>query len=392
VTLEEIRRRVAALPGNPTMWLAAVGLLVALIALAVAVTRTAAPTVAVGATGPVGPTAPVAGTSPTADSASTSPTVPTPTTTPATAPTAQATGDAPGAVVDCPAATIVVGTADELTAALEQAAAGTVVELRDGTYTGQFTGTAKGTADKPIYVCGGPGAVIDGGGVKKGYAFHLDGADHWRLLGFTVRNSQKGVMADRTNHSVISGLDVTQIGDEAIHLRKFSSDNLVENNTVSDTGRRRDKFGEGVYVGTANSNWQQITGGGPDTSDRNVIRGNTIRATTAEAIDIKEGTTGGTVAGNTFDGSALTGADSWVDVKGNDWTIRDNSGTHSPEDGFQTHQVYAGWGRGNTFTANKATVDGAGYGFHLAPVLSNRVACDNKATGAARGLSNTPCS
>ena len=55
-------------------------------------------------------------------------------------------------------------------------------------------------------------------------------------------------------------------------------------------------------------------------------------------------------AGNLSSSSAITGADSWVDVKGNNWTISGNTGQRSPADGFQTHQVYDGWGRGNTFT------------------------------------------
>ena len=40
-----------------------------------------------------------------------------------------------------------------------------------------------------------------------------------------------------------------------------------------------------------------ITDCEPDRSDRNVVAGNTISDTTAESIDIKEGTTGGTVVG-----------------------------------------------------------------------------------------------
>jgi len=190
---------------------------------------------------------------------------------------------------------------------------------------------------------------------------------------------------------VISHLTVEQIGDEGIHLRKFSTDNVVADNVIRDTGKRRDKFGEGVYIGSANSNWGEISGGKPDTSDRNVVRGNKISATTAESIDAKEGTTGGLITGNTFDGSALVGADSWVDVKGNNWTITKNTGSHSPQDGFQTHQVADGWGRGNTFSGNEAVVDGAGFGFHFAPVENNRLTCDNKATGAAAGLANVTC-
>ena len=147
---------------------------------------------------------------------------------------------------------------------------------------------------------------------------HLDGASYWRLTGFTVTNGQKGVMADGTNGSIIENLIVHTIGDEAIHLRAFSSDNVVTGNRVSDTGLRRDKFGEGIYVGTAESNWGDISGGEPDNSDRNLIENNTIWGVTAEAIDVKEGTSDGIVRGNTFDGSAMTedGADSWVDIKG----------------------------------------------------------------------------
>ena len=40
--------------------------------------------------------------------------------------------------------------------------------------------------------------MIDGGDVEGGYAFHLDGARHWRLVGFTVSGGQKGVVADGT--------------------------------------------------------------------------------------------------------------------------------------------------------------------------------------------------
>ena len=40
-------------------------------------------------------------------------------------------------------------------------------------------------------------------------------------------------------------------------------------------------------------NWESVTGGQPDNSDRNIIRNNTITDTTSESIDIKEGTTGG---------------------------------------------------------------------------------------------------
>lgn len=293
--------------------------------------------------------------------------------------------------VKCPAATVTVSSADDLTRALAAARPGDSIRLADGTYAGKFVASTSGTQAAPIFLCGGPGAVLDAGGTESGYGFHLDGAGWWRLVGFTVQNAQKGVIADRSSHSVIQGLTVRDIGDEGIHLRSSSSDNLVAGNTVRDTGKRRDKFGEGIYIGSATSNWDKYSDGGPDRSDRNVIRGNSISGTTAESVDIKEGTSSGVLVGNVFDGSALTeeGGDSWVDVKGNSWLIQGNRGAHSKVDGFQTHNVSDGWGTGNVFRGNTATAVGD-YGIALKPVLGNKIACDNKASGG-KGLSNVDC-
>ncbi|MGW1977640.1 right-handed parallel beta-helix repeat-containing protein [Streptomyces sp. NPDC001889] len=299
---------------------------------------------------------------------------------------------APSAEVDCPPASVTVGDARSLKDALAKARAGDSIRLADGVYSGRFVATAAGTAEKPVSLCGGSGAVIDGGGIKGGYALHLKGATHWRVVGFTVRNGQKGVMADRVRGTVIQRLTVESIGDEAIHLRDFSSDNVVRDNVVRATGLRKPKFGEGVYIGTAKSNWCTVTQCAPDESDRNAVIGNRISDTTGEAVDIKEGTTGGRVVGNTFDGAKLAGShnDSWVDVKGNDWLIQGNTGRNSPEDGFQTHQIVKGWGTGNTFSGNTARVDGPGWGFRLTSD-GNKVTCDNKVTDAAKGLANVDC-
>jgi hypothetical protein len=284
---------------------------------------------------------------------------------------------------------------DELQDALDDARPGDVIQLASGRYDDRFEiDRSSGTADEPIWVCGTSKTVLDGGNPDKGTVLALDDVAHWRLIGFTVENGQKGIMADGVSESVFAGLRVRNIGDEAVHLRTASVDNLVVGSTISDTGLRRPEYGEGIYVGTAESNWCDISDCDPDTSDRNQLIGNTISRTTAEAIDIKEGTTGGLVEGNTFDGSALVAktADSWVDVKGNDWRIVGNSGSTSPRDGFQTHEILEGWGTGNHFEGNTADVGGPGYAIALTPVLGNTVACSNTASGAAKGLSNVACS
>jgi hypothetical protein len=290
-----------------------------------------------------------------------------------------------------------VGTSEQLRSALRDAAPGAVIGLSDGEYAGTFTATASGTADAPIWLCGGPRAVLRGPGPDDGTVLHLDGTRYWRVVGFTVREGQKGVMADGVRDTVLQDLTVTAIGDEAVHLRTNSTDNVVRGLTVSDTGQRRVKFGEGVYVGSAVSNWCDITACEPDRSDRNVVVANRISGTAAESVDIKEGTTGGVLADNTFDGGGMRGdADSWVDVKGNGWLVQGNRGTTARQSGFQVNDQADGWGSGNTFDGNVADVRGPGYGFELRSptdesAADNRVTCTNTATGAAAGLTNTSC-
>ncbi|WP_131737867.1 right-handed parallel beta-helix repeat-containing protein [Actinomadura roseirufa] len=285
--------------------------------------------------------------------------------------------------IACPQPTKTVGGDGDLEKALKGAQAGDVIQMKPGTYSGKFVARTSGTQQQPIFLCGDEGAIIDGGGVKKGYAFHLDKASYWRLIGFSVRNSQKGVMADTSNGSIIQGLTVHDIGDEAIHLRNFSTGNTVQYNKIYNTGLRREKFGEGVYLGTAQSNWKQFSGGKIDHSDNNVVRGNVIRAT-AEAIDIKEGTTGGKILNNVFDGSKTGGDkhnDSWVDVKGNNYVLEGNKGTGTPQDGFQTHEILDGWGRGNVFRNNVIDLAG-GKGVGINDTAGgNTITCDNKVQG-----------
>jgi hypothetical protein len=320
-------------------------------------------------------------------------TAPPSTAPPSAEPTTGGTAPVPEACAAAPDA-VEVADAAALETALEEARPGQVIRLAPGTYEGNFIARAAATPDAPIVLCGSRDAVIDGGDIDGEYALHLQRASSWHLLGFTVTGGNKGVMVDSGTGHRIEGLLVTSMGDEAIHLRTNSSDNVVVGNTVRDTGLRKPKFGEGIYVGSAESNWCRQTGCEPDRSDRNLIEGNDIAGTTAEAVDIKEGTTGGVLRGNTFDGSAMVDTDSWVDVKGNDWLIEGNTGTASPTDGFQVHDVADGWGRGNVFTGNRA----AGFAELVVNAAGNRelrasttVGCDNAGDGGT-ALSNVPCS
>ena len=297
----------------------------------------------------------------------------------------------------CPAGLprrVAVATADELTAALATAQPGDLIELADGTYRGLFAVEESGTADDPIWICGSRNAVIDGGDFGNGYALHITG-DYVAVQGITVTNALKGIMLDDADHVLLVWIEVHTTGHEAIHFRGGSSDGFVRDSDIHNTGLKRDKFGEGIYLGSAVSNWGNYSDGEPDRSDRNQVIDNRIWDTTSEPIDIKEGTEGGLIEGNVLDGSSLAGADSWIDVKGKDYVIRGNHGENSPGDGYQTHVIdNMEWGKDNTFDANIAVVNGVGLGFYIhdPETSNNTVLCTNQVTAAGSGFANLPCS
>lgn len=315
---------------------------------------------------------------------------------PAPSPSASPTGGSiPTVKVNCHRRGAVrVSTADALSAAMGDAKPGEMISLAPGTYVGEFVAETSGRPSAPITLCGSRDSILEGESIHHGYVVYLKDASWWRLKGFTVLGGQKGVVADHSSDDEIYGLYVHGTGDEAIHLREFSTHDLVSHCVIRHTGLEVQFFGEGIYVGSANKNWCRYTGCKPDRSDDDAIVSNDIADTTAENIDIKEGTTGGFIVGNHLDGIGMIAeaATAWADVKGNDWTIRQNTGIDSVGDGFAVHQVYPGWGIGNVFIGNLAQVDGPGVGIYVqSSSLKTVVACSNKAVRASHGLSNQPC-
>ncbi|MEU3855812.1 right-handed parallel beta-helix repeat-containing protein [Streptomyces sp. NPDC028722] len=287
------------------------------------------------------------------------------------------------------AATVEVTTAAQLKTALGAARPGDTIHLADGTYTGNFKASTPATASARITLTGSPRAVLTAGG---GYGLYLNGASYWTVSGLTVTGGQKGIMIDAARGVVVDGVTVHGLDMEGVHFRDSSTDGVIRNSRIYDTGNDGRGMGEGVYVGTANT----LT----DRSDRIQIVGNTIGPDVGgENVDIKEGTTGARIIGNTFDGSGLTGAnydDSWVDVKGNDVLVQDNTGSHTANDGYQTHTQQPGWGCGTVFRGNRSTLTGATGATRLAiDVTDDSAACrttvysTNTVTGGS-GLTNVP--
>ncbi|MFE7104868.1 right-handed parallel beta-helix repeat-containing protein [Streptomyces sp. NPDC057575] len=286
------------------------------------------------------------------------------------------------------AATVIdVSTAAQLKSALTAAAPGDTIRLADGKYTGNFKATVPGTASARITLTGSAKAILTAGG---GYGLHLDGASYWTVEGITVTGGQKGIMADTATGVVIDSVTVHDLDMEGVHFRKSSRNGVIRNSRIYDTGHDGRGMGEGVYVGTA--------GDLSDRSDGVQILRNTIGpGVGGENVDIKEGTTGARIIGNTFDGSGLTGAnydDSWIDVKGNDVLVEGNKGSRTTDNGYETHTQQSGWGCGTVFRDNTSDLTGAEGDKQLAINVTNygtgcptTVRSSNTVTGG-RGLTN----
>ncbi len=335
----------------------------------------AVPVVAVPAPAPVEPTPPPA------------PATPTPAPAPAACPTVYTR------VVN-------VGNTAQLNAALNVVQPGDQIRLANAQYDGRFTVTTSGNAAQPISICGDRGAVLNGGGISGGDVFKLR-ASYWTVAGFTITNAKRGLVVEGGTYNVLRSLELHTFGQEAMHVHKMSTNNLIDSNWVHDTGKERPEYGEGIYVGTHSGNWARDNGGRVDASDWNIVQNNTLGPNvTAEHVESKEGTTGTLIQGNTFNGEGmLTGleyVDSWVTVKGNGAVVRDNRGTKAPTHGFRVLGTdIDGWGDNNVFYNNVADVQTGGYGFKISPasvgISGTVVSCNNQVTNAAKGLSDITC-
>lgn len=338
--------------------------------------------------------------SPAARPAPPHPMPPPPTDTERAEPSESATAFAAAPTAEAPVAsnpaegTVTVSTSAELGKALSAARPGQTIQLRDGAYIGKFVAAASGTDTAPITLTGSRQAVLSSGSLKSGYGLHITGS-YWHISGLSVAKSAKGIVLDGSAHTVLSQIDVGSIGSEAVHFRANSTGCTIRDSDIHDTGLAKPGFGEGIYVGSAKSNWETVMGSAatPDRSDRVLISNNRISRTSAEGIDIKEGTTGGKVTGNSFSEAGHSGAnfaDSWVDVKGNGYVLTGNSGSTAKLDALQVHNVLDGWGRDNFFASNTVLGGVPGYEVWIqSPGLGNTVRC--QASGAGRGLANTPC-
>ena len=268
--------------------------------------------------------------------------------------------------------TVTVSDSPELAEALKNAKAGDEIILTEGVYQADassgtwkaFHAEADGTAEAHIILRSADPAhpaEICGNSAESKCALYITGS-FWELRDLKVSTACKGIFLAQSEHSIISGCEVCEIGDEAIHIIDDSSYNLIENCIIHDTGLKTPKYGEGVYIGSA----KNATDYGFE-CHYNTVRGCRFGPNiAADHVDIKEYTYGNTVEYCTFDGTGImgeNGGDSFVEVKGNDAVIRFNTGYRNgcekQTSAFDMNVQLEGWGQGTKIYDNTLYLDTA---------------------------------
>ncbi|NMM50381.1 cellulase family glycosylhydrolase [Marinigracilibium pacificum] len=213
---------------------------------------------------------------------------------------------------------------------IRNAKAGDEIIIAPGSYTAndkisingratRFGSDKNGTVEKPIIVRAKDPAnppVLKGvTGKYDGYLLYLTG-DFWKVQNIIFEEGSKGIVLDNSNYSVIENVTVRKVGEEGIHLRDGSSNNLVKNCKVYSTGLVKPGFGEGLYVGSDKGQHDKYNRDCNNNTIDGCIVGPNVAA---EGIDIKEGTKNTIVKNCTFSGKGITGensADAFIDIKG----------------------------------------------------------------------------
>ncbi|WP_329115428.1 right-handed parallel beta-helix repeat-containing protein [Streptomyces sp. NBC_01465] len=157
-----------------------------------------------------------------------------------TALTLAASGSVLALAAPAHAATVVVDTTAELTSAISSATAGTVIQVRAGTYypTATLQSTTNGTSSSPVTLqaYGSESVKIDGSSLPSGdWIFKLT-ADYWNVSNLTFQNSpDSAVVCQSCTGTLWSNIKTINNGDSGF--------TLTGDGTVNNTVKNIDSYG-----------------------------------------------------------------------------------------------------------------------------------------------------
>ena len=137
--------------------------------------------------------------------------------------------------------------------ALARIEPGGTIEFAPGIYGPLTISGVAGLPDQPIRFVGGPGVEFRGASFSEDAGILISDSSNIEISGMAVTGSLWGIYVQNSFGVSIQGNTVFGIGQEAIRIKDGSSDIIIDNNRISDTGRRTDNGipnGEGIYIGT----------------------------------------------------------------------------------------------------------------------------------------------
>ena len=173
--------------------------------------------------------------------------------------------------------------------AVDLAQPGDTVRVEPGRYPGGFHSVRSGTAEHRIRFSAMDAEIVRGATPR---LIELQN-DYLDLSGFDVVGGTAGIRIYGAHHVRVVHNVIRDALGECVRVKNQSRDNEIAFNEIRGCGQRNfnlaedRKNGEGVYVGTAPEQLDDLPGDGPDRSDRNWIHDNKIN-TPAECVDVKE--------------------------------------------------------------------------------------------------------
>lgn len=263
---------------------------------------------------------------------------------------------------------VYVSDVEELFNAVRNALPGDIIMIASGTYdyttfqqAQKIDTSASGTINSPIRLTAvDPQSppLITGTNPENGYVLQITG-DYWIIENLCISTSQKGIVLDNSNHTIIRNCDIGNTGSEAIAVRDGSSHCIIQNCNIHDSGLVTPSYGEGVYIGSSYT----VTGFDYK-CDYNIVDGCIFKNISAEHVDVKEYTTGTEIKNCTFYGDGMSGmnyAGSFIDIAGNECCVHDNTGYRNNNPNivasFEIHEQVKGWGYHNQFENNMLYMD-----------------------------------
>jgi len=272
--------------------------------------------------------------------------------------------------------------------AVDLAQPGDTVRVGPGRYAGGFHSVRSGTVQHPIRFSAMDAEIVRGDAPR---LIELQN-DYLELSGFQVVGGTAGIRIYGAHHVRVLHNVIRDALGECVRVKNQSQDNEIAFNEIRGCGQRNfnlaedRKNGEGVYVGTAPEQLDDLPGDGPDRSDHNWIHDNKIN-TPAECVDVKEFSAAALVEHNMCTGGQDPDS-AGFSTRGDRVTFRGNTVYGGAGAGIRLGGDRAGQGL-HTVVVDNDFEHPRGYGIKIMRVPQGEI-CGNGLLGPGEGTSNVP--